>query len=100
MPFRVARHAARIEVGVAVTNRTRIVSVPCPSGPRATGGWCSRLASVWCGRSPAGWQFTQRGFVSTLPSSVNIAADRAPVSDIEAKLSGEASVFETGCEAA
>jgi hypothetical protein len=31
---------------------------------------------------------------------VNIAADRAPVSDIEAKLSGEASVFETGCDAA
>jgi hypothetical protein len=42
----------------------------------------------------------QRGFVSTLPSSVNIAADRASVSAIEAKLSGEASVLEAGCEAA
>ena len=42
----------------------------------------------------------QRGFVSTLPSSVNIAADRAPVSDIDAKLSGEANVFEGVCDAA
>src|SRR5207253_8106656 len=35
-------------------------------------------------------QFTQRGWVNTLPSSVNIAADRAAVSAIEAKLSGVA----------
>ena len=32
----------------------------------------------------------QRGWVSTLPSSVNIAADRVSVSAIEAKLSGAA----------
>jgi hypothetical protein len=44
------------------------------------------------GRSPAGWQFTQRGWVSTLPSSANSAADRAAVSPIAAKLSGLASV--------
>ena len=35
--------------------------------------------SPWRGRSPAGWQFTQRGWVSTLPSSVNSAAERAAV---------------------
>jgi hypothetical protein len=42
----------------------------------------------------------QRGWVSTLPSSVKIAADLAPVSAITAKLSGEASVFEAVCDAA
>src|SRR5260370_19994223 len=68
--------------------------------PRSTGGWCSRLSSPWRGRSPAGWQLTQRGWVSTLPSSVNMAADRASVSAIEVKLSGEARVFEMACEAA
>jgi hypothetical protein len=31
---------------------------------------------------------------------VNIAADRAALSDIEAKLSGEASAFEAVCDAA
>src|SRR5271165_1190634 len=48
--------------------------------------------SPWRGRSPAGWQFTHRGLVSTLPSSANNAAERVAVSLIEAKLSGGASV--------
>jgi hypothetical protein len=69
----------------------RIVGRPWPSAPRVTGGWCSRLSSPCRGLSLAGWQLVQRGWVSTLPSSVNMAADRASVSDIDAKLSGLAS---------
>ena len=42
----------------------------------------------------------QRGWVSTLPSSVKIAADRASWSAMSAKLSGEASVFDAVCDAA
>src|SRR5262245_50931278 len=65
----------------------RIAGRPNPSAPRSTGGWWSRAMSPWRGRSPAGWQFRQRGCVSTLPSSVNIAAERAAWSPIDEKLS-------------
>jgi hypothetical protein len=58
------------------------------------------LVALARGRSPAGWQLTQRGWVSTLPSSVKMATDRASVSAIEPKLSAEASVLEAVCEAA
>src|SRR5215510_990821 len=68
----------------------RIAGRPKSSAPRSTGGWWRRPCSPWRGRSPAGWQFTQRGFVNTFPSSTNIAADRAAGSAIEAKLSGVA----------
>ena len=77
MPVRVAGHAAGIEVGLLVADRAAHGREAMPSAPRSTGGWCSRPLSPWRGRSPAGWQLTQRGWVSTLPSSVNIAADRA-----------------------
>jgi hypothetical protein len=50
--------------------------------------------------SPAGWQFTQRGCVNTLPSSVKIAAERALVSAMPLKLSGLASPFDAPCPAA
>jgi hypothetical protein len=70
--------------------------------PKAIGSTLdrSRLASPWRGRSPAGWQFRQRGCVSTLPSSVNIAADRAAVSPIDEKLSTLASGSDGLSEAA
>ena len=38
------------------------------------------------GRSPAGWQFRQRGLVITFAASVKIARERAAWSPIEAKL--------------
>jgi Pyridine nucleotide-disulphide oxidoreductase len=44
-----------------------------PSGRRSTGGWWSRPTSAWRGRSPAGWQFTQRGLVSG-----NVGGSRQP----------------------
>src|SRR5262245_33212849 len=81
----------------------RIAGRPNPSAPRSTGGWWSRAMSPWRGRSPAGWQFRQRGCVSTLPSSVNIAAERAAVSPIDEKLSTLArscgGASETACAA-
>src|SRR6476646_5189434 len=66
--------------------------MPTPSGPRKTGGSCSRSDAPWSGLSPAGWQFTHRGDVRTLPASVNSAAERAAASAMDAKLSGSASV--------
>ena len=50
------------------------VSVDWVLGVAINYTWWSRPCSPWCGRSPAGWQLTQRGWVNTLPSSVNIAA--------------------------
>ena len=53
--------------------------------------WLVQAAEVALMRPVAGgWQFTQRGCCNTLPSSVNIAAERLPASSIEAKLSGAA----------
>src|SRR5262249_50785071 len=88
VPFRVARHVSGIEVGLLVADRTAHRWQAMTVG--AARGWWSRPCSPWRGWSPAGWQFTQRGFVSTFPSSVNIAADCAAVSAIAAKLSGGA----------
>jgi len=44
------------------------------------------MRSVWVGRSPAGWQFRQRGDCITFPASSNNATARAFLSVIEAKL--------------
>src|SRR5215472_14301943 len=77
----------------------RIAGSPKPSAPRSTGGWCKRPKSPWRGRSPAGWQLTQRGCASTLPSSVNNAAERCGRAEIEEKLSGDASPFDALSEA-
>ena len=100
MPGRIARYSRRFEIGRLVTVWQRIAGSPKPSSPRATGGWCKRWTSPWRGRSPAGWQFTQRGWASTLPASVNRAAERAAVSATAAKLSGVASVSAGAPEAA
>ena len=40
------------------------------------------------GRSLAGWQFMQRGWVSTLAASTNIARDRSAGSEIDANAEG------------
>ena len=77
VPHRMTGHACRIEIrgtmtGVACHAR-RAVAV----GAAHYQGSCGCIASVCGGRSLAGWQFTQRGWVSTLPASSNRAIDRA-----------------------
>jgi len=47
-----------------------------------------------------GWQFMQRGLVSTLSSSIKSAAERFASSPIDEKLSGAARVFAAVGEAA
>src|SRR6516165_1642422 len=90
VPFRVARHAGGIEVGLLVADRATHGRQPMTIGAALHRRLMEAACSPWRGRSPAGWQFTQRGFVNTFPSSTNIAADRAAGSAIEAKLSGVA----------
>ena len=50
---------------------------PPPSAPRVTWGRCGCMSLPWVGRSLAGWQFMQRGFMITLAASVNSARERA-----------------------
>src|SRR6516162_2907750 len=90
MPGRIARYSRRFEIGRLVTDLAAHRRKSETVFARATGGWCKRFTSPWRGRSPAGWQFTQRGWVSTLPASVNRAAERAAVSPIASKLAGDA----------
>src|SRR6478735_4991365 len=55
---------------------------------RVTRGWCGCLSLPCKGRSLAGWQFMQRGCVSTLAASANIARDRSAGSEIDANAEG------------
>src|SRR3954463_9603157 len=56
---------------------------------RVTRGSCGCLSLPCKGRSLAGWQFMQRGCVSTLAASAKMARDRSPESEIGAKSDGD-----------
>jgi hypothetical protein len=71
-----ARHAGRLEVGVLVACGATHGDAPAIAA--ALDRRLMQPARVGLsGRSPAGWQLTQRAEVITLPASVNRAADRA-----------------------
>jgi hypothetical protein len=61
---------------------------PPPSAPRVTGGEWGCMSLPWVGRSLAGWQFMQRGFMITWAASVNSVRERACGSEIAAKAEG------------
>jgi hypothetical protein len=46
------------------------------------------MSLAWVGRSLAGWQFRQRGCVSTLAASAKIARERSPGSEMEENADG------------
>src|SRR5258708_37310897 len=51
------------------------------------------MSFAWVGRSPAGWQFMQRGPVMTFAASANRARDRSAGSLIDANASGPRNAF-------
>ena len=90
-PARMSRHA--LERGLlAGENRDVAPQVlpgtPPPSAPRVTGGEWGCMSLPWVGRSLAGWQFMQRGFMITWAASVNSVRERACGSEIAAKAEG------------
>ena len=101
VPLGVARHAGRFEIGALVADRA--THRRKPETVRATlDRRLMQAAGIALARAVAGggWQLTQRGCCSTLPSSVNSAAERCPRSGIEERLSGSANPLDAVCGAA
>jgi len=81
------RHTAGVEIRVLMAGRTAHRRETMASEPRATAAGAAAFRRLCRGRSPAGWQLVQRGWV-TLCQVSDMAAERASVSATDAKLSG------------